>query len=52
MNCILRIYKNICVCIIGRKRHVLVYKNSEKPMSQAAPVQNEQNRTKLLEIIR
>ena len=51
-----RIYKNINVCIIGRKRHVLVYKSSEKPMSRAAPVQSKQNRThefqtKLLETI-
>ena len=45
MNCILRIYKNINVCIIGRRRHVLAYKSSKKPKSQAAPVQSEQNRT-------
>ena len=45
MECILQIYQNINVCIIGRKRHMWIYKSSKKPKSQVAPVQKEQNRT-------
>ena len=45
MNCILKIYWNINGCIIGRKRHIWVYKSSKKLKSQVASVQREQNRT-------